>query len=144
MFDLDRLPGAFGADRVYVADDSTLEDYEGEAYAAAMGQVIAEVNPKIVLLGQTSMGRDLAPRLAFRLKTALSMDCVELGIDPETQQLLQVRPVYGGNVRAVFVADRATGGRTADPVDEPGGVLEPFGKEGPGHPAMGLSRCAAS
>jgi electron transfer flavoprotein alpha subunit len=96
---------AFGADRVYVADDPALEDYEGEAYTPAMEQVIAEANPRIVLLGQTSMGRDLAPRLAFRLKTALSMDCVELDIDPETQRLLQIRPVYGGNVRGVFVSD---------------------------------------
>jgi len=47
----------------------------------------------------------LAPRLAFRLDTSLSTDCLELGIDPDTKLLLQTRPVYGGNARATFTAE---------------------------------------
>jgi electron transfer flavoprotein alpha subunit len=56
-------------------------------------------------MGQTDIGRDLAPRLAFRLGTAATMDCVDLAIDPETKRLLQTKPVYGGNAQAVFTTD---------------------------------------
>ena len=62
--------------------------------------------PRIVLLGQTSVGRDLAPRLAFRLGTAVSMDCLELNIDPQSKLLIQTRPVYGGNARAIFTTEK--------------------------------------
>lgn len=93
---------AFGADKVYVVDDPLLKDYQSDAYVAVMDKVVKQVMPKVVLMGQTSMGRDLAPRLAFRLKTAVSMDCVELGIDPQSKLLLQTCPVYGGNAKAIF------------------------------------------
>ncbi|HEX78037.1 MAG TPA: electron transfer flavoprotein subunit alpha/FixB family protein [Dehalococcoidia bacterium] len=96
---------AYGADRVYVVDDPLLQDYQSDLYLAAMDKIITEASPQIVLLGQTSIGRDLAPRLAFRRQTGLSMDCVELSIDPETRLLLQTRPVYGGNARATFVSE---------------------------------------
>jgi electron transfer flavoprotein alpha subunit len=56
-------------------------------------------------MGQTSIGRDLAPRLAFRLKTGLSTDCIDLSIDPETKLLQQIKPVYGGNAQAIFTCD---------------------------------------
>jgi len=92
----------YGADKVYVVDDPLLKDYQGDAYLAVMEKVISQAMPKILILGQTSMGRDLAPRLAFRLKTGLAMDCIELSIDPQTKLLLQARPVYGGNARAIF------------------------------------------
>ncbi|PIP47799.1 MAG: electron transfer flavoprotein subunit alpha, partial [Chloroflexi bacterium CG23_combo_of_CG06-09_8_20_14_all_45_10] len=55
--------------------------------------------------GQTSTGRDLAPRLAFRLGTGLSTDCIDLSIDPETKLLRQTKPVYGGNAQAIFTCD---------------------------------------
>jgi electron transfer flavoprotein alpha subunit len=91
---------AFGADRAYVVDDPVLKDYNTDANVAAMENVVKEAGPQILLMGQTSLGRDLAPRLAFRLDTALGNDCIELAIDPETRNLLQTRPVYGGNARA--------------------------------------------
>ncbi len=94
---------ACGADRVYVMDAPVLKDYTADAYVAAIQKLCAEAKPQIVLMGQTSVGRDLAPRLAFRLGTAASMDCVELAIDPQSKQLLQTKPVFGGNARAVFV-----------------------------------------
>jgi len=56
-------------------------------------------------LGQTSIGRDLAPRLAFRLNTAVSMDCIELAIDPDSKLMLQTKPVYGGNALATFTCE---------------------------------------
>lgn len=97
---------AYGADKVYVVDDAVLKDYQADAYKAAMLNVIKQADPKIVILGQTSMGRDLGPRLAFNLGTAISTDCLELEIDPDTKQLIQTRPVYGGNARAVFTTEK--------------------------------------
>ena len=58
-----------------------------------------------MLLGQTSIGRDLAPRLAFRLDVSAATDALELGIDPSTKLLAQTRSVYGGNARATFVSE---------------------------------------
>ncbi|HJX69479.1 MAG TPA: electron transfer flavoprotein subunit alpha/FixB family protein [Dehalococcoidia bacterium] len=97
---------AYGADKVYVVDDPLLKDYQTDSYTAVMEIIVKQVMPRIVLLGQTSVGRDLAPRLAFRLGTAISMDCLELGIDPQSKLLLQTRPVYGGNARAIFTTEK--------------------------------------
>ncbi len=96
---------ASGADKVYVVEDPLLDDYRTDSYLLVMEKVVRQVMPRILLLGQTSSGRDLAPRLAFRLGTAATMDCIELAIDPESKQLLQTKPVYGGNARAVFASD---------------------------------------
>ena len=93
---------AFGADKVYVVDDPLLKDYQTDSYVAVMEKVVKQVMPQILVLGQTSIGRDLAPRLAFRLGTAASLDCLELSIDPASKRLLQTKPVYGGNAQAVF------------------------------------------
>lgn len=96
---------AYGADKVYVVDDPLLKDYQADPYTAVMEKVAKQMAPKILLMGQTTVGRDLAPRLAFRLETALSMDCVELDIDPDSKLLLQTRPVYGGNAKAIFTME---------------------------------------
>ena len=93
---------AAGADRVFVADDPMLADYATDSYVSVLEKVVKQANPGVVLLGQTSIGRDLAPRLAFRLGTAATMDCVALAIDPATKRLMPTKPVYGGNARAVF------------------------------------------
>lgn len=93
---------AFGADEIYVVDDPLLKDYQTDAYVPVLEKVVKQVMPRILILGQTSIGRDLAPRLAFRLETAASMDCVELSIDPDSKLVLQTRPVYGGNAQAIF------------------------------------------
>ena len=94
---------ACGAKRVYVVVDTPSESYEGSSYVAIMEKVCHEtVRPAIVLIGQTLTGRDLAPRLAFRLNTGLVMDCIWLGIDPQSKRLLAKRPVAGGNVEAVY------------------------------------------
>lgn len=93
---------AFGAQKVYVVDDPLLQDYQTDSYTAVMEKVARQAMPQIILLGQTTIGRDLAPRLAFRLDTAASLDCLELAIDPQSKLLLQTKPVYGGNALAVF------------------------------------------
>lgn len=96
---------AYGADKVYVADQPALADYQADSYLAVVEQASKQLNPRIILFGQTSLGRDLSPRLAFRLGCGLAMDCVELAIDPASKLLQQSRPVYGGNARAVFTSE---------------------------------------
>lgn len=91
-----------GADKVYVVDDPLLKDYRTDSYVSVMEKVVKQAMPQIILMGQTSIGRDLAPRLAFRLGTAATMDCVALAIDPDSKRLLQTKPVYGGNAQAIF------------------------------------------
>jgi len=103
--DLGKEAIAFGADKVYIVDDPLLKDYQTDAYVAVMEKVVKQVSPNILLMGTTAMGRDLAPRLAFRLDTAVSMDCVALDIDPDSKLLLQTRPVYGGNAKAVYICE---------------------------------------
>ena len=95
----------FGADKVYVVDDPLLKDYQTDSYVAVMEKVVKEAMPQILILGQTTTGRDLAPRLAFRVGTTAIMDCIELAIDAGSKRLLQTKPVYGGNAQAIFATE---------------------------------------
>ncbi len=95
----------FGADKVYVIDDELLKDYQTDSYVTVMEKVVKQVMPQILILGQTVIGRDLAPRLAFRLGTTAIMDCSELAIDPGSKRLLETKPVYGGNAQALFTSE---------------------------------------
>jgi electron transfer flavoprotein alpha subunit len=96
---------SFGADKVYVVDDPLLKNYQTDAYLPVADKVAKQAMPRIILLGQTDIGRDLAPRLAFRLGTALTTDGIELAIDPDSKSLLATKPVYGGNAQAIFTSD---------------------------------------
>jgi electron transfer flavoprotein alpha subunit len=86
---------AHGADRVYWCKGA--EDYEGETWLSLAEGVARETEPLAVLAGHTPAGADLAPRLAFRLKTGIATGCV--GMAAEYGKLLFTRPCYGGNVR---------------------------------------------
>ncbi len=88
-----------GADKVLVVDDKIFEHYSTDAYAIAMTSLIAPRKPAVVLFGATNNGRDLAPRVAARLKLGLTADCTGLDIDEE-RQLVQTRPAFGGNIMA--------------------------------------------
>ncbi len=96
---------AFGTDKVYIVEDPSLKEYQADTYIQVVEKLAKEISPRIILMGQTSIGRDLAPRLAFRLGTGLSTDCVDLSIDSETKLLLQTKPVYGGNAQAIFTCE---------------------------------------
>jgi electron transfer flavoprotein alpha subunit len=96
-----------GADTAYVADDAALEQYQTASYTAAMAQVVEQVQPNILLIGLSDNGRDLGPRLAFRLRTGLASDCVELGIDADSKLLEATRPVSGGNAMATVVIENS-------------------------------------
>ena len=96
---------AFGADKVYAVEHPALKEYQADSYMQVAEKLVTDISPRTVLIGQTSMGRDLAPRLAFRLGTSLTTDCLSLSIDAETKLLTQTRPVYGGNAQAVFTSE---------------------------------------
>lgn len=93
---------AFGADKVYAVEHPALKEYQADSYMQVTEKLVKEISPRAILIGQTSVGRDLAPRLAFRLGTSLTTDCLDLSIDPGTKLLKQTRPVYGGNAQAIF------------------------------------------
>lgn len=96
---------SYGADKVYTVDDPLLKDYQTDPYLTVMEKVVKQAAPSILILGQTGEGRDLAPRLAFRLGTTVTLDCIDLEIDSSSKRLLQTKPVYGGNAQAVFTSD---------------------------------------
>jgi len=101
---------AYGADKVYVADDSQLTHYLTLPYARIAVDLIKEFRPSILLIGATSIGRDLAPRIASNVRTGLTADCTDLQIGEYKfgkktwkEILLQIRPAFGGNVIATIV-----------------------------------------
>jgi len=92
-----------GADRVYVITDAPTEHAEGASFTSILENLCrGTVRPGILLFGHTLTGRDLAPRLAFRLKTGLVTDCIRLEADPGSRALTAVKPVSGGNVLATY------------------------------------------
>jgi electron transfer flavoprotein alpha subunit len=103
---------AHGADKVYHVHDTRLEHYRTLPYARVMCRLIHKHEPQIVLYGATSIGRDLAPRIASEIKAGLTADCTDLEIgeyrDAKTKEvhknlLLQIRPAFGGNIIATII-----------------------------------------
>ncbi|MEJ8786056.1 electron transfer flavoprotein subunit alpha/FixB family protein [Peptoniphilus sp. HCN-40583] len=92
-----------GADKVIVVDHPLLKEYVTEPYAKSIYTIVQRYEPEIVLFGATSIGRDLAPRLAARIHTGLTADCTGLEIDAETRLLRMTRPAFGGNLMATIV-----------------------------------------
>ena len=115
-----------GADKVIVIEDPMLAEYVTEPYTKALTALIKEYDPNIVLFGASSIGRDLAPRVAARIHTGLTADCTHLDIDMEKyfeflhatstadtdaiakklgmddKTLKMTRPAFGGNVMATI------------------------------------------
>lgn len=93
----------YGAEKVYLVEGKAFKNYTTEGYATAFTEVINQVKPEIVLIGATTIGRDLAPRASARLKTGLTADCTSLDIEEERRLILQTRPAFGGNVMATII-----------------------------------------
>jgi electron transfer flavoprotein alpha subunit len=90
-----------GVDRVYLGEDPRLRLYQSQVYAELIAELIRAHGPQIVLIGATSIGRDLAARIAAKLKAGLVAHCVELDIIDEGGEmpyLVQVVPGWGGNL----------------------------------------------
>lgn len=94
---------AYGADEVIVIDHSHLNYYVTESYTRVLVQIIHDRKPEIFLIGATSIGRDLAPRVSARIKTGLTADCTSLEVCQDTGNLLMTRPAFGGNIMATIV-----------------------------------------
>lgn len=93
----------WGADRVYHSEDKIFERFNDDPYVDLLSILIKRYKPEIVLAGATPIGRSFFPRVAARLKTGLTADCTSLKIDPETGNLLQIRPAFGGNIMATIL-----------------------------------------
>jgi electron transfer flavoprotein alpha subunit len=92
---------SFGADVVLVADHPALEPYRLLPYTQALVEACRGHRPDIFLFGATSLGVELAPRLAARLQTGLSAHCIDLQLDADGH-LLQMVPGWGGGVVATI------------------------------------------
>lgn len=92
----------YGVDEVFVYDYEELKDFEIEPYTAVFEDLINKVKPTAILVGATTVGRSLAPRVAARFKTGLTADCTILDMKENTD-LVQIRPAFGGNIMAQIV-----------------------------------------
>jgi caffeyl-CoA reductase-Etf complex subunit CarE len=91
-----------GADRVICCRHDLLGDYSTDGFTTALAAVVAKEKPSVLLFGATPNGRDLAPRVAARLRLGLTADCTGLAIDDQGQ-LVQTRPAFGGNIMASII-----------------------------------------
>ena len=95
----------YGVNTVYVYDDPALATFRVDVYANVLTEIIGEMKPSVVLIGGTSLGRSLAPRVATRFRTGLTADCTQLDIKDNTD-LIQIRPAFGGNIMAQIITTR--------------------------------------
>ncbi|AOY75221.1 electron transfer flavoprotein subunit alpha/FixB family protein [Clostridium formicaceticum] len=92
----------YGVDEVFVYDEEPLKHFRIEPYTAAFEDFIHNKKPSIVLVGATTVGRSLAPRVSARFKTGLTADCTILDVK-ENSDLIQIRPAFGGNIMAKII-----------------------------------------
>ncbi len=124
----------YGPDEIMAYDHPGLEDFRIEPYAAAFSDFISRVKPAIILVGGTTVGRSLAPRVAARFRTGLTADCTSLEIQPDGG-LAQIRPAFGGNImahittpkrRPQFATVRYKIFPLPEPMDNPKGKITPL------------------
>jgi electron transfer flavoprotein alpha subunit len=89
----------YGVQEVHLYDQAELARFNIETYAAAFEDFIVRMHPSSILVGATVIGRQLAPRVAARMRTGLTADCTQLEIKENTD-LIQIRPAFGGNIMA--------------------------------------------
>lgn len=106
-----KILGHYGCRQVYYTDDERLSHFTSVPFAKTVVKMIQKYEPGIVLFGATTMGQDVAPRVASALRCGLTADCTDLQIGEhkikETtyeNTLLQIRPAFGGNIVATIVS----------------------------------------
>lgn len=92
----------YGADKVVIVENQYLKTYQTNVYTSAIAEICQKYKPSIFLFGATTIGRDLAPRLATRIETGLSADCIDLEIDKDGI-LIQTKPSFGGNIMVEII-----------------------------------------
>lgn len=109
--DFNRLQD-FGVDILHLAENAALFPYRTLPHFKLVQAVFEQVKPEIALFGATSVGRDLAPRVASALRCGLTADCTSLEIGDHTENktgteykdlLYQIRPAFGGNIIATII-----------------------------------------
>lgn len=93
-----------GAEKVYLIDRPELAWFQDEPYAAVLVDLVTKYKPNVVLCGATTIGRSLIARVAVSVGAGLTADCTGLAIDPETRNLRQTRPAFGGNIMATILS----------------------------------------
>ena len=91
-----------GIDKVFVFEDESFNHYSTETYTRLIVDLINEIEPEIFLIGATTQGRDLAPRISSALHTGLTADCIDLDIN-EKGLLAATRPTFGGELMATIL-----------------------------------------
>lgn len=85
---------SYRASKVYLLENSLLTHYTSEGFAQALSILAEEIKPEVILFSATSMGKDLAPRLAAKLGVSLATDCTQTAT--KEGKLEFVRPIYAG------------------------------------------------
>lgn len=102
----------YGVDTLFVADDKRLSPYTTLPHTSVLVNLFKEEKPQIALMGATSIGRDLGPRVSSALFSGLTADCTALEIGAYEDKkagktyadlLYQIRPAFGGNIVATIV-----------------------------------------
>lgn len=122
----------YPVDKVFIYEHEELKHFRVDTYTNIFENCLQKVKPSIVLVGATSVGRSLAPRVAARFRTGLTADCTTLKIRENTD-LVQIRPAFGGNImaqiitpytRPQFATVRYKVMTPAQPIDSPFGIIE--------------------
>lgn len=95
--------GEQGADQIIVVDGEEFEHYTTDAYVNTMEYLIKKYGPTTLLIGATSYGRDMGPRLSCRLRSGLTADCTALDLEEGTGNMAWTRPAFGGNLMATII-----------------------------------------
>jgi len=104
--ELAEILASYGADRVHFLDNALVSNYSEELYVDALCKLFIESDPEILLCGATLMGKDLAPKLAARLKTGLVSECMSLALNEEGL-LSQTKLTYGGRISSTIICPTA-------------------------------------
>ncbi len=102
----------YGVDVLYIADDQRLAPYTTLPHTSIVVKLFEELKPQVALMGASSIGRDLGPRVSSALHSGLTADCTSLVIGNHEDKkqgkvyedlLYQIRPAFGGNIIATII-----------------------------------------
>jgi len=96
----------YGADKCYLVQADVLRDYRNEPYTKALTDLVNAYQPEILMLGASTLGRDLAGSVATTLATGLTADCTELAIEEGGRNLAATRPTFGGSLLCTIMTQR--------------------------------------
>ncbi len=86
---------SYGADRLVLVDKPSLETYFPEVQAATVAELAKRLKPELILIAGTMRGREMAPHIANILRVGITADCTGFDVDPESKDVLQIRPPFG-------------------------------------------------